>query len=281
VNFDPTALRRCVLAVSVLDDVDVLPNDDGVTIDPGVLVTWDEVCDAIGPADPESPVARARLGRWIHLRTELAQRPSAITHLRPLGLPVGHDLHPGMEWVQDPIRGNSLHLGAGVIGLEDDPDEVTVAPAGLLGYAGVNPRAWWRREGRGYLEEMGAVAAVRLRREPDAPLRPMGDCDVVTLLGSVAFRIALSKHNGVGMRAAAVPMRRRGWVDPDHLDAAFAQAAAWATNDDERGFIRPVLVTPDGVWIAREGFDPSELPLRDVARPDPKPWADGMPSFGV
>ncbi len=48
-------------------------------------------------------------------------------------------------------------------------------------------------------------------------------------------------------------MRRRGWIDPDHVDAVFARAAAAATPDADRGFVRPVLVTRDGVWEAVNG----------------------------
>ena len=63
--------------------------------------------------------------------------------------------------------------------------------------------AWTRA--KGYLEDMGAIAATRLARDPDAPLRPMGDCDGVTLLGSRIFRSALIALDGVGVRAVAAP----------------------------------------------------------------------------
>ncbi len=45
-----TGLRRGVLAVSVLDDIDVEPRDDGVALPgtPEVLVSWDDLRAAAG-----------------------------------------------------------------------------------------------------------------------------------------------------------------------------------------------------------------------------------------
>ena len=120
---------------------------------------------------------------------------------------------------------------------------------------------------RDYLERMGALAAARLAGNP--VLRPIGDCDVVTLLGSRALREALCAHDGTGMRAAAVPMRRRGWLDLSRIDPAFTAAAAAATSPDERGFARPLLLTADEVALAPEGGRPAEIVLRDTAVESP------------
>jgi hypothetical protein len=115
-----------------------------------------------------------------------------------------------------------------------------------------------------YLEDMGAMATVRWRRQPNAPLRPMGDCDVVTLLASGVFRGAVCADSG-GLRAAVVPMRTRGWLDPTRIDPAFAQAAATLTTPEDRGFPRPVLLTVDEVTVVQPGGRPAEIVLRDPA----------------
>lgn len=254
-------LRQCVLAVCVLDDIDLLPLPAGVLVDNerpdgtrGVLIGWDVVAEAVDGADPLSAEARTAVSRLFRLARHLGSRPDPTLRdiLRPVGLPAEHELHPGVSWLQEVPMGCALGLGLGLLGVEGDPDAVTVPPAGLLEALGVDIAVAWGRA-LAYLEDMGAIAATRLARDPLAPLRPMGDCDVVTLLGSAVFRSALVTQDGVGVRAVAVPMRRRGWIDPDHVDAVFARAAAAATPSMDRGFVRPVLVTTDGVWEAVDG----------------------------
>jgi hypothetical protein len=138
---------------------------------------------------------------------------------------------------------------------------VVVIPQGALDAAGIDPGPWWP-VARDYLERMGAVAAERLRT--NALLRPIGDCDVVTLLGSRVLRTALTDATASRMRAAAVPMRRRGWLDLTRIDPAFTSAAAAATGPHERGFARPLLLTVDEVTMAAEGGRPAEIVLRDA-----------------
>jgi hypothetical protein len=94
-------------------------------------------------------------------------------------------------------------------------------------------------------------------------LRPLGDADVLTLLSSDAFRAALVE--GTTMRSAAVPSRRRGWLDLGRLDPAFAVAAAGLTDSDERGFERAALITAEEVALARADGDPIRESLRDRA----------------
>ncbi|MDQ1680867.1 MAG: hypothetical protein QOI42_1726, partial [Frankiaceae bacterium] len=108
----------------------------------------------------------------------------------------------------------------------------------------------------------GALAVARWRREPDAPLRPMGDCDVVTLLGSRVLRGAFVEGAG-GMRAVAAPMRSRGWLNLRFIDPAYVGAAAAATHDSLRGFRRPVLITADEVAMPVSDRSPIEILLRD------------------
>ena len=169
---------------------------------------------------------------------------------RPVGLPVDHPLHPGQDWVQDRVGGGALDVGFGFLGVRGDPDEVVIVPPGALGAEGINPAPWWP-EARRYLEKMGMIAAGRLSTGTRGVLRPIGDCDVVTLLASRLLRAALSGIDGTGMCTAAVPMRRRGCLDPTRIDPTFTVAAAAATDLADRGFSRPLLVTDDEVTLAR------------------------------
>lgn len=263
---DSVELRRLALAVSVLDDVDIVPTDDGVLLtgDAVVEVSWLELRRALAGADPESDLGRARVSGWLRGRRIAADtHPEHLRGLaRPVGLPVEHPLHPGLDWVRHRVLGDVLDLGFGFVGVGTDPDEVVIVPQGALDAAGIDPLPWWP-VARDYLERMGALAAQRLA--DTSLLRPIGDCDVVTLLGSRALREALCALDGTGMRAAAVPMRRRGWLDLTRIDPAFTTAAAAATAPDERGFGRPLLLTADEVTMAADGGRPAEIVLRDKA----------------
>lgn len=267
---DRVALRRCVLAVSVLQDLDLMPGDDGVTTASGRLLPWETLASALGTLDPDSPAARPVLARWLRELQWIGWRsPEDLAdRARPVGLPRGHALHPGQEWVRAGVHGGVLDLGVGFLGVGTDPDEVVVPRAGLLRAAGHDARPWWPAC-RAYLEDMGMLAASRHDMHPDRPIHPMGDCDVVTLLGSRVFRAALAERDPAKMCAAAVPTRRRGWLDLSRTDPAFALAAASLADADERGFERPLLVTADEVVMARPGGDPVLQALRDGAAPDP------------
>jgi hypothetical protein len=263
-------LRRCALAVSVLHDLDLSPTATGVTLTraPRVRVTWLECRRAIGGADPDSGTARLRLAQWLLARRWVADRPLAdlAARVRPVGLPIDHVLHPGLDWVQERVLGDALDLGLGVAGLDPQrPDDVVVVPSGVLTAAGLPVDDWWL-DARGYLEQMGRVAAERYTRNPSVALRPMGDCDVVTLLGSRAMRQALAWGAG-GMRAVAVPMRTRGWTELSRVDPAYVVAAAAATDAEQRGFPRPLLVTDDEVALAPAGGRPHVVALADPAPP--------------
>jgi hypothetical protein len=263
---DSLELRRLALAVSVLDDVDIVPLEDGLLLtgDTAVEVSWLELRRALAGAEPDDEHGRARVLAWLRGRRIAADIHQ--DHLRevarPVGLPLDHPLHPGLDWVRHRVLGDTLDLGLGFVGVGPDPDEVVVVPQGALDAAGVDPSPWWPAA-LDYLERMGTIAAQRLASGP--VLRPIGDCDVVTLLGSRALRVALGAQDGTGMRAAAVPMRRRGWLDLTRIDPAFTAAAAAATAPAERGFSRPVLVTADEVTLAADGGRPAEIVLRDPA----------------
>jgi hypothetical protein len=263
---DSLELRRLALAVSVLDDVDIVPLEDGLLLtgDTAVEVSWLELRRALAGAEPDDEHGRARVLAWLRGRRIAADIHQ--DHLRevarPVGLPLDHPLHPGLDWVRHRVLGDTLDLGLGFVGVGPDPDEVVVVPQGALDAAGVDPSPWWPAA-LDYLARLGTIAAHRLASGP--VLRPIGDCDVVTLLGSRALRVALGAQDGTGMRAAAVPMRRRGWLDLTRIDPAFTAAAAAATAPAERGFSRPVLVTADEVTLAADGGRPAEIVLRGPA----------------
>ena len=263
-----TELRRLVLAVSVLDELDLLPTDDGVVL-PGIVpveVTWLELRRALNGVDPESDTGRARVLQWLRGRRIAADvHPEHLrVQARPVGLPVDHPLHPGLDWVRHRVLGGVIDLGFGFVGVGTDPDEVVLIPQAALDAAGVDPAPWWP-VARDYLERMGTLAVQRLAMNP--LLRPIGDCDVVTLLCSRNLRGALVAQDGTGMRAAAVPMRRRGWLALSRIDPAFTAAAAAATDPLERGFARPLLLTVDEVGLAPSGGRPADIVLRDPAVP--------------
>jgi hypothetical protein len=285
------ALRRGVLAVSVLDDVDLVPVADGVQLDLGPdsaarldpdagpdaglggRVPWAELAACVGPVDPESEPGRARLRDWLRVRRYFAEMGSMAAWrvelaAVPLGLPTDHPLHPGPEWVREAVLGGAVDLGIGLRGLvSDDPDGVVALPPALTRAVGLDPSAWWTAL-RVRLEDMGALTVDRLRRDGNGLITPMGGCDVVTLLGSRALRAFLAGSDGTGMRGVAVPMRSRGWFDLARIDPAFVSAAAAATDEVDRGFWRPLLVTRDEVATGLPGGDVRTIVLRDPAAAD-------------
>lgn len=268
-RYDEIGLRRCLLAVSVLHDLDLVQGPAGVLLSepPAVTVSWAECRQALRQADPEGPAARTRLAGWLHARRRLAGLSPAEIARRtgPLGMAVGSSIHPGPEWVRRRVLGGALDLGLGLLGPDPTrPDDVLALPAGVLAAVAFDGAARWPAA-VDHLERMGALAAQRWARDPTAALRPMGSCDVVTLLGSATLRSALSGGTAGGMRAVAVPMRTRGWLDLSRIDPAFAMAAAAATDSAERGFDGPLLVTADEVVRPVPGGRPAEIVLRDPA----------------
>jgi hypothetical protein len=260
-------LRRGVLAVSVLHDVDVDLRDEGVVLSgvPDVWVPWSEVRRALAGFDPET-TGRRRLADWLQARRWAADLSPEhlLQRIRPVGLPVEHALHPGLDWVRERVLGDALDLGLGAVDLDPaDPDRVVLLPSTVLDDAGLHPEVVWEHVVT-MLEDLGALAADRVKRDLRGQLRPLGDCDVVTLLGSRRLRAALAEEAG-GMAAAVVPMRRRGWTKLATIDPAFGPAAAAATSEAERGFVRPLLVTADEVAVVAEGGRPQQIVLRDPA----------------
>lgn len=268
----PTELRRGVLAVSVLHDLDIEPAPLGVVLtgEPSVWVSWGECRRALAGDDPETPAGRERLARWLLARRWAADVPLADLRerLRPVGLPVDHLLHPGLDWVRRRVLGDALDLGLGAVDLDPaDPDHVVLLPQPLLDALGLDAEVAWL-DAEVYLERMGVIAAERLALDPKRLLRPIGDCDVVTLMGASTLRKAIAADSG-GLGAVVVPMRRRGWANLTLIDPAFGPAAASATPAEDRGFARPLLLTEEELSLAAEGGRPERLPLLDPAGDEP------------
>jgi hypothetical protein len=267
------ALRRGVLAVCVLHDVDLLPAPDGVVLTGAtpVRVSWQECLQALDGADPEGDEGRHRLAAWLQARRCFASTgPAELSErIRPVGLPVGHVLHPGSGWSCRTVLGGAVELGLGVTGVDPArPGDIVVVAPGVWAAQGIDPMTFWPVADR-YLAAMSHLAAERRLCSPTAPLRPMGDCDVITLLCDHQFRAALSSPSG-GMITAGVPMRDRGWTELRRIDPAFLVAAAAATDPPRRGFPRPLLVTSEEVVMVAGGGQAARLVLLDDA-PE-QPW---------
>ena len=278
------ALRRCALAVSVLDDIPIEPREHGVLLgldwdDPvRTTVPWVRLEQALAGADPETTTGRLRLRDWMRARTALTAEPSTVRRrLVPLGLPAGHALHPGPAWVREPVPGGLIGLGLGLrvaarsctTGAGADDAVVALAPS-VLACAGLDARHWWPPV-RERLDELALLAIERLTRDDGGLLTPTGGCDVLTLLGSRWLREHLAGGDGTGMRALAAPMRTRAWFDLARIDPAFVAAAAAATDEEHRGVSRPLLVTADEVALAPAAtpHQLARLALLDAAAADP------------
>jgi hypothetical protein len=264
------AMRRCALGVSVLEDMDIRPHATGLSL-PGVRplrVGWPEVRRALAGADPESDAGRARVAAWLRLRRWVADRhlEELGPHVRPYAVYVEDADHPGLDWVRVRVLGDTIDVGIGLVGSDpSDLDRVVPLPQRIAELAGLEAalETWWPSQ-LVYLERMGALAVDRMQRDPSPTIRPMGDCDVLTLLASRTFRAALvDSHDG--MRPIAVPTRSRGWLELRAIDPAFALVAAHLATAAERGLPRPALITREEVVVVRDGGVPVEIVLRDPA----------------
>ena len=248
-------LRQVVLALAVVDDVDLTPGDDGVDLTAGGRLTWADVAAAVGSwaALPDHPVTRRRLRLAAEvvgvLTVDGADALLAACHAH--GEPVDTAaMGYGPGWVREHV-GDALVLGLGVSDLAGVQGPHPLPPLPSLSPA-VQARLDVRWvEVRADLERLGGLVSARLDRDAregrPLVLRPTGTADVVTLLGSRRLRTALASGDGTGMRAVAVPVRDRGWFDLARIDPAFVSAAWTATEPVDRAFDRPLLVTADAV----------------------------------
>ncbi len=263
--FAPLALRRLALAVSVLYDVDLVPQEGGLVLTgtPDIRVSWVTLSDVVERSDQArwsaggDPTDRSRheaLAAWLIARRAIAD-VETDPQLVALGIPAGHESHPGAEWAREIVPGNALCLG---FGYAPGGADLKPLPAGVLEHAGVDADRAWQRV-RAELERLGALAAERERRQLRRALVPFGSADVVTLLGSASLRRELVARESDGMVALIVPLRTRGWRATFASDPAFGPALAAAMPELERGFSRPLLVTTEEISEVRAGGDPMRL----------------------
>jgi hypothetical protein len=240
----------------VLDDIPMEPRADGIAVGLGwndrrswVPVSFEQLADAVRGVDPESSTGRLRLRDWMRARAVLhGGLAPQDRRLVPLALPVGHPVHPGGGWAYEQVRGGVLDVGPALRLLTADDELVVPLSSAVLHAAGLDLRPGWSAV-RAHCDAMASLAVARLVRDAKAVLAPVGGCDVLTLLASATLRRYLASSDGTGMRAVAVPMRRRGWFDLARIDPPFVLAAAHATSAEERGVDRPLLVTQDEVAV--------------------------------
>ena len=221
------SLRQCVLMVSVLHGIDVIPRDDGVSLPPSpsvassgeLFVPWSTIESVVRDfSDVTDADARKHLAHWFTTARGLGDLSSQdfLTHVTVIGMPHNAPQHPGPAWTHTEVLGGALDLGLGLRLLGHLSDETAALTPELMTAIGHDSARAWNAAWT-YLNAMGQLAADRHDRDPVGVLRPMGDCDVVSLLGSPHFRACLARFHNVGMRAVAVPIRTRGWVDPEDL----------------------------------------------------------------
>jgi hypothetical protein len=271
---DPSRVRRGVLATSVLDDIPVEPHGDGVSVGldwqdrtSWVPASWQQLAEATQGVDPMSASGRLRLRDWMRARPHLHADLSADDRrIVPLALPAGHPVHPGAGWAREHVRGGVLDVGPALRLLRGDDEQVLPLSACVLRAAGLDLRPRWAAV-RAHIDAMASLAVARLNRDAKAVLTPVGGCDVLTLLASATLRGHLAGSDGTGMRAVAVPIRRRGWFDLARIDPPFVLAAAHATSAEERGVDRPLLVTKDEVAVVEGVIDVAAMARRALADP--------------
>lgn len=288
------AVRRAVLAVSVLEDLDLQPCKGGVLVRVGGrsgLASWADLHAAFtreGLADTARLIefescpaqghgARARLSEYLQLTAMLGDatgRERALAGLRLVALPADHELHPGPRWVRGAILGGVLELGSGVVDVLPGRADAVPLPAPIAAQLSLGGSSRWEVV-VAHAEQMGRLVAKRLRRDTNRPdehgaayriepgvgalpsgvLRPMGGVDALSLLATAAVRQQLAGSDRSGMRAVAVPMRSRGWYDLARTDPSFVGAAWAATDVDQRGVPTALLVTEDEVSAGRPRVD--------------------------
>lgn len=245
-----------------MEDIDVLPQDDGVLVgvpvagevprNGPVQVSWTELAGICGPYPPASGCGRRRLTILLRLRGALAalgpQEARAVRDaVRVVALPADHVDHLGPGWAVGRVRGGTLWLGPGLT-VGDGSGPPLPVPTSLLAAAGVRLADCWPAA-TALAARLSATAAQLLNRDgPHAGLLvPVGGHDVLTLLAYPALRAGLADGDGVGMRAVAVPQRSRGWWDLTRIDPYYLPLAWQATDEPDRGVPTPLLVTRDEV----------------------------------
>ncbi len=249
-----------------------------------VHLPWAAAAAVIGPWSAGSPQARARLVGWLrtHAAIATAADPAGLVRdgARAVAVVVGGQLHPGpgTGWVRARVPGGVLEVGVGLV-LPGTRIAEPLWPdaAAAAGLDAADLDAVWAACDEHALR-MGALCARRVSRDLGAPghpdgvdgagarldgsrrttrggpdaaralvLRPVGGCDVLTLLATSPVRRVLADRDPIGMAVVAAPDRTRGWCDTRRVESDFLLAAWSATAPRDRGVPWALLVTADEV----------------------------------
>ncbi len=180
-------LRRALLALTVLDDLDVHHDGETLTVPvPGIARRGDLLhlssavaADVLGGWPPASVEARTRLRSWFgaHRALAAAPHPGALLRdrVRALAVPDDSVWHPGpalAAWSRGRVPGGALEVGLGMVGIDEGGPPALLWPD-LPAAAGMDEDALdelWA-SAREHAHRMGGLAAARIARTAPAPRR--------------------------------------------------------------------------------------------------------------
>ncbi len=251
-----------MLAVAVMDDLDVTPHGDGFEVARDGLLTWEDIATALGDwaKHPAHPVSRARLATLITAaRLVAAGGPAALARSMQVHVePAASVLNPGSAWPVERVGAGPLVAGWGLVGVAGTeltrPLPLSPSIRAAIRAAIVAGDLQWSSR-RADVDRLTDLLTERLAQDVAAGrtvvLRPQRRTDVPTLLLSRGLRSWLAARDGSGMAAVAVPTRSRGWSDLRRIDPGFVRAAWSATEPLDRGFEAALLVTADDAVLPR------------------------------
>ncbi len=274
------AVRRCLLAVSVLHDLD-LTWDDGLRVDdlrdpagglPDVRVdgpvqirmSGTRLACLLGDDVPDEPAPIARVARYLRLRGLVTQlSPDAVAaSVRAVGLPVGHVLHPGPDWARVTVAGGALSLGLGLL-----PDAPALADTAFAGSALATPG----------LAEHAEDAPVPAFAAPTPLPLPAGVLEDEGFEPQDLWPAAMARLEELGTLAAARhrrrprdPLRPLAEADVVTLLGSHALRSELAA-DAGTGLAALVVPMRNRGWVSSSAIDPAFGPaaaaaMSDVAR---------------
>jgi hypothetical protein len=212
-------------------------------------VSWPEIARLLRDDDPVHPAPRRRLALLLDLHRTVQGLGSAAADvvgraIRPLALPAGHPLHPGPDWVRQPVPGGVLDLGLGVWRLLPGQDDVVPLPPAIVQTAGLAADTAWSalRPEAGRLAGF-AIDRARATGTVSRVLAAVGGVDALTLLALDPVRAWLAAAAGpAGPTLVAAPRRDRAWLGDAATDRDYAQAVWLLTTPAQRGVPEPLSV---------------------------------------
>ena len=109
-----SSLRHCVLLVSVLHGIDVIPRDDGVCLPPNpsvassgeLFVPWSAIESVVRDFSDVTDVdARKHLAHWFTTARGLGDLSPQefLAHVSVIGMPRTAPAHPGSTWTHTEV----------------------------------------------------------------------------------------------------------------------------------------------------------------------------------